>query len=95
MLILDKNKVNLLLENGFKKETREDGSDYYVFNKSFYIEGYLGNNFNCGKIIMRNPSLANLDILYKLIKDNIIIYIENPKNSRNPYELKNKIKAES
>lgn len=95
MLILDKNKINLLGEYGFKKEIRKDGSDYYIFNKSFYIEGYVGNNFNCGKIIIRNPSLANLDILYKLIKENIIVYIPTPKDTRNPYALKNRIKGEN
>ena len=95
MWILDKNKENLLKNFGGIKEIREDGSCYYDFGKSFYIEGYEGNNFNCGKIMIRSITLNNQDIIYKLIKENIIICVENPVNVRSPKELKEKIIKES
>lgn len=80
MVILDKLKEDQLLNYGFKKEIRKDESYYYILSKTFFIEGFNSKAFNNGKITMRNFSMASSDILYDLIKNDIVKKVNTPKS---------------
>lgn len=82
MLILNKEKENELIKYGFEKNLRGfDDSYYFKLGKSFTIEGYKSERaYNRGKITMSSFSTQNQDVVYELIKEGILIKVENPKN---------------
>ena len=102
MLILNKEKEYLLTEKyNFVKEIRKfDDSYFYKTGKSFAIEG-----FDCkkeernGRLYISSFSFENQDIIYDLIKDEILLKTENyikisekKKLENRITELENKIK---
>lgn len=88
MLILNKEKENELIKYGFEKNFRSfDDSYYFKLGKGFTIEGFKSNKtYNLGKITMSSLSTQNQDVIYELIKNDILIKIENPKNLTSPFE---------
>lgn len=102
MLILNKEKEHLLIEKyNFVKEIRKfDDSYYYKTGKSFFIEGFgCKKNERDGRIFISSFSFENQDIIYDLIKDEILLKTENyikisekKKLENRITELENKIK---
>lgn len=87
MVILNKAKENELLNYGFTKEKRNDESYYYSYSKSFYIEGFNSKKFNNGKIVLANFSMINADLIYELIKHDILKKVDTPESVTNLKEI--------
>lgn len=97
MLILNKEKENELIKYGFEKNFRGfDDSYYYKLGKSFTIEGFgTSKEYHKGLISMYSFSRQNQDIVYELIKNDILVKVENPTKTTQQLEkerMENKIK---
>ena len=56
-----------------------DNSYYYKLGKSFYIEGFnCSKSYNNGYIRISGLTRKNQDVLYDLIKNDIIIKVDAP-----------------
>ena len=71
MLKLNEEKEYLLMNYGFEPHTNVEGNVYYKHNKCKGISIFSSD----GKVIIYSCSAKLLDILYDLIKDDIIIKI--------------------
>lgn len=96
MLKLNKEKENELIKYGFEKEIRIfDNSYYFKLGKSFTIEGFgSSKEYHKGLISMYSFSRQNQDIVYELIKNDILVKVENPTKTTQQLEkeeMKNKI----
>lgn len=97
MLKLNKEKENELIKYGFEKDVRNyDNSYYFKFGKNFFIEGFASKKENNnGYISMSSFSKQNQDVVYELIKNDILVKVENPTKTKQQLEkerMENKIK---
>lgn len=92
MLILNKEKENLLVEKyGFQAEKSFNGGIYYLYGGlTIYGASYQGKS-NL-KIKANSLSVAVQNILYKLIRDEVLLCIEETESVSEMIKLKNHIK---
>lgn len=92
MLILNKEKENLLVEKyGFEECEGYNNMKYYKYGGTLTING-SNYNENSLKVRLYSYSQKTIDKLYELIKDDVILYMENTKNISEMVKLKNNIK---
>ena len=90
MLILDKNKENLLVSKyGFEEHNSYGGYKYYTFG-SVTIWGITENLKNAYAVYSASFSKNTQDIIYTLIMDKVLINISGNKSSE--WVLKNRIR---
>ena len=88
MLKLNEEKENELIKYGFEKNFRGfDNSYYFQLGKSFTIEGFGSNKeHNKGLISIYSFSRQNQDVVYELIKNDILVKVENPTKTKQQLE---------
>ena len=94
MLILNKEKENLLVEEyGFQAERSFDGGIYYLTKNgrlTIYGASYQGKNRL--KVKANSLSVEVQNILYKLIKDEVLLCVKETESISEIVKLKNHIK---
>ena len=90
MLVLNKDKEYLLEEKfNFLKE-KGYGNCFYSLNKGFFIYSYNSDALP-GKVCIYSVSKINQDILYDLIKEDVLIKIPNEDKQAKIMKLENQI----
>lgn len=92
MLILNREKENLLVEKyGFEAEKSYNGGIYYLFGGlTIYGASYQGKS-NL-KIKANSLSVVVQNMLYRLIRDEVLLCIEETESVNEMLKLKNRIK---
>lgn len=91
MLILNEDKEDLLVDKyKFKKEHTVTGEAYYNYQKCLTI--YSFSHRYEGKINVYSGSKALQDILFDLIKDDILIKVPNFNKDEKIFKLKTRIR---
>lgn len=91
MLLLDKEKECELEKYGFEKVANIIGGNYYNFGKSLTIYGSNYGLKNNLKIQISSNAKEMQDVLYDLIKNDVLIKVENPKKEKKKSDLELRI----
>lgn len=93
MLILNQEKEKELVEKyGFEKDEAVGGGNFYNFGRSLTIYGlnYCNSKYNL-TVKIYGGSKDVQDVLYDLIKNDVLIKVENPKKEKKKSELELRI----
>ena len=97
MLILDEKKEHLLVQKyNFVASTGFGNSKFYRYKKGLTICSHNLKNSEkpqwAGKVEIHSGSKEVQDILYTLIKDDVLLKVKNENNEERIKKLQNKIK---
>lgn len=93
MLILNQEKEKELVEKyGFEKKEAVGGGNFYGFGRCLTIYGSnYGNPKYNSTINIYSGSKDMQDVLYDLIKNDVLVKVENPKKEKKKSELELRI----